>query len=293
MPLSLGANTSEIRSILEALEVLTRLHIGLSWSSHSGDRRHYREWNLGTYCRVKRPVSKKKADYDSSDSLVPSLIGAGKGFVLPLGPLVFHRPKPSFSLVVAARALENNSAIPACPLKETRPYRLPWIREQECTCRHACLVSAGLHLVRLEPGRREYIGLDDGASCHRGHILVRSIGSCSMGGWMRSSERAGGDGDRRCRQCSRNGIVERMRVCWRCWCRRGQSRMWRTWPSWYVKKITAVGYVPSMIYRRGSLIIPAPRVLDGRLDQPARRKMYQKMIDTYEMVARHPVHELD
>ena len=33
-----GANTSELRSILEVLEVRTRFHMGLSQSSYYGDR---------------------------------------------------------------------------------------------------------------------------------------------------------------------------------------------------------------------------------------------------------------
>ena len=100
----------------------------------------------------------------------------------PFGPLMFHSPMPSVSLAVAVRALENSSPIPACLLKEARPYRLPWIREQECTLWHACPVGAGLHLVRLEPGRGEDIGPDDGASSVLGHILLLPMCSCGKGG---------------------------------------------------------------------------------------------------------------
>ena len=44
-----GANTANLRSIFEILEVRTRHHMGLSQSSYYGDRQRYHSWMHETH----------------------------------------------------------------------------------------------------------------------------------------------------------------------------------------------------------------------------------------------------
>ena len=74
-----------------------------------------------------------------------------------------HSPIQPVCLVGAAHAFEDCNTIPACPPEKARPHRVPRTREQERTLRYAFPIGAGLRLVRLEPGRGEDVGLDDGA----------------------------------------------------------------------------------------------------------------------------------
>jgi hypothetical protein len=109
-----------------------------------------------------------KRDHDSSASFLPSCVRAGKRLVAPLCPLVVHGSIHPVDLVATVHALEKGNAILAHPLEEARPHWVPSSREQKCTLGYALPVGAGLHLVRLEPGRAVDIVLDDGAGCSLG-----------------------------------------------------------------------------------------------------------------------------
>ena len=134
-----------------------------------------------------------------------------------------HSAVQSVGLVGTTGARENSNAIPAGPLKEACPYRVPGTREQKCTFRHAGLVGARFQLVRLEPGRGEDVGLDDGASSDLGHSWLWYIGSCGKGGgWRRRTGRVGGEGGGRHQRRGRSGIKEVMCMCGRYCHRRGR-----------------------------------------------------------------------
>ena len=84
-------------------------------------------------------------------------------------------PQPGSTYCGQTYALENGNTILAYPPERNARIEYPGL-SNEFTPRRACP-------VRLEPGRGQDAGLDDGASRFLGDISLRSAGSSDMGGW--------------------------------------------------------------------------------------------------------------